>query len=141
MVDFIHMIPIAASPKAVYAAISTQRGMRGWWTRDTGMETKVGGRAEFGFDRRDAVFMMKILALKPSKTVRMTCIAGPPEWVGTRLEWTIERTERGSTLTFRHRGWRRVTPFAASCNTMWGRLMFRIRDYAETGQFKPQWKR
>ncbi len=141
MVDFIHRVPITASPKAVYAAIATRKGMRGWWTRDTSMQARRGGRAEFGFDKRSAVFVMKVLALKPGKAVTMTCVGGPPEWVGTKLEWTLTREGKATILSFRHRGWRRVTPFAASCNTMWGRLMFRVKDYAETGKPKPQWKK
>jgi len=141
MVDFVHMVPIAASPGAVYAAIATQKGMRGWWTRDTSMTARVKGRAEFGFDKRSAVFRMKIVALKPGKAVKMTCIGGPPEWVGTKLDWSITRAGKATILEFRHRNWRRVTPFAASCNSMWGRLMFRIKDYAETGKPKPQWKK
>jgi hypothetical protein len=33
-----------------------------------------------------------------------------------------------------------MTDFCASCNSMWGCLMFRLKDYAETGKPAPQWK-
>ena len=69
--------------------------MRGWWNADTTMEQKVGGEATFGFDRREAVFRMTIDTLKPDQAVKMHCTRGPPEWVGTTLEWTIEPSERG----------------------------------------------
>lgn len=139
MPDFFHSIPIDAKPKDVYAAVATEKGMQGWWTRDTVMEEKVGGKADFGFDKREAVFHMEIKALKPGKTVKMSCISGPPEWTGTKLEWTIEAEGSGSVLSFSHRGWRKLTPFAASCNSMWGHLMFRIKKFVETGKPEPQW--
>ncbi len=45
MADLFHSIPINASPKDVYDAVATQKGMRGWWTRDTKMDERVGGNA------------------------------------------------------------------------------------------------
>jgi uncharacterized protein YndB with AHSA1/START domain len=139
MTDLNHSIPINASPAEVYATIATQTGMQGWWTKDTVMAPKVGGKAEFGFDKRGMVFRMTIDDLKPNQTVRMTCSGDQPEWAGTTLEWTIEPTPEGSLLHFVHRGWRGTTPFCSSCNSMWGHLMFRLKSYAETGKADPQW--
>jgi hypothetical protein len=45
---------------------------------------------------------------------------------------------RGSAFN-RARGWREPTDFAASCSSMWGNLMFRLKAYAETGKPNPQW--
>ena len=139
MPDFFHSIPIAAKPKDVYAAVATPKGMQGWWTRDTTMEEKVGGKAEFGFDKRGMVFRMRVNTLEPAKAVTMSCSGDQPEWAGTKLEWTIESDGDGSVLNFCHRGWREMTPFAASCNSMWGRLMFRLKAFVETGKPDPQW--
>jgi uncharacterized protein YndB with AHSA1/START domain len=139
MTDLNHNIPINASPAKVYATIATQTGMQGWWTKDTVMAPKVGGNAEFGFDKRGMVFRMTIDDLKPNQTVRMTCSGDQPEWAETTLEWTIEPTPEGSLLHFVHRGWRGTTPFCSSCNSMWGHLMFRLKACAETGKPDPQW--
>src|SRR5262249_51239177 len=49
MVDLHHNVPINAAPEKVFTAIATQEGMRGWWTRDATLDSKVGGKAEFGF--------------------------------------------------------------------------------------------
>jgi len=43
MPNLMHSIPIAANPEAVYEAVATQKGMRGWWTRETTMDERVGG--------------------------------------------------------------------------------------------------
>ena len=139
LTDLFHSVPISASPEKVYAAFATQIGMQGWWTRDTSMESRVGGKAEFGFRHRATLFRMTIDEMTPNRTVRMSCLGDQSEWAGTTQEWSIEPTTEGSVLHFYHRGWREMTPFCASCNSMWGRLMFRLKDFVETGTPSPQW--
>jgi uncharacterized protein YndB with AHSA1/START domain len=139
MADLKHQVPIDASPAKVYAAIATQKGMQGWWTADTEIDEKAGGTAEFGFDKRGMVFRMKIQKLEPGKTVSMTCHGDHPEWDGTTLTWTIEQPGGSSVLHFNHTGWKSVTDFCASCNSMWGNLMYRLKDLVEGNSRGPQW--
>jgi uncharacterized protein YndB with AHSA1/START domain len=134
-----HLVPINASPEKVYAAIATQDGNRGWWTADSTVDSRVGGKAEFGFDKRQMVFRMTIDKLEPNKTFVMSCSGDQPEWVGTILEFEILPTPEGAVLSFTHNGWREVTTFCAGCNSMWGNLMFRLKKYVESGKPDPQW--
>ena len=55
MPDIRHELKIDALPERVFAALSTEKGFRGWWTRDVKFEPRVGRVAEFGFypTRRD----------------------------------------------------------------------------------------
>ena len=139
MVDLHHQVPINASPAKVYAAIATSEGNRGWWTADSTVDSKIGGDATFGFDQRGTVFHMTINKLSDREVV-MSCSGDPAEWNGTTLAWRIEGAANQTTLRFTHCNWRSMTDFCASCNSMWGRLMFRLKDYAETGKPAPQWK-
>jgi hypothetical protein len=50
----------------VFAALTTQVGLRGWWTVDATADEKVGGKADFGFDKRQTVFRMKIERWNPA---------------------------------------------------------------------------
>jgi len=139
MVDLHHQAPINASAAKVFAAISTTDGNRGWWTADSKVDVKVGGKAEFGFDNRGMVFHMAVDKLVPSKEIVMSCHGDHPEWAGTKLTWKIERDGDHTSLRFIHSGWKEMTPFCASCNSMWGNLMFRLKAYVETGKAAPQW--
>ena len=139
MIDLHFNVPVAATPEKVFAAIATEPGMQGWWTRDTRMKAQEGGKAEFGFDRRGMVFRMTIDEIRPTRTVRMSCSGDHPEWAGTTLEWMVEQASNGSILRFDHRGWRQNTEFCASCNTMWGNLLFKLKRFVETGKADPQW--
>src|SRR5262249_41592410 len=134
-----HSVPVNASPEKVYAAVATEAGMQGWWTKDTTMTAKVRGKAEFGFDERQMVFRMTIDEMKPNRSVKMSCSGDHPDWAGTTLEWVVEPTDQGSELRFFHRGLRDITPFMAGCNSMWGNLMFCLKRYVESGKPEPQW--
>jgi uncharacterized protein YndB with AHSA1/START domain len=140
MSELKHFVSIEASPAKVYAAIATQTGMRNWWTADTVMDEKVGGNAEFGFGKRETVFRMVIKNLESEKKVVMKCRGDHPEWKGTTLTWKIVKEDTGTALYFTHSGWKKVTGFCASCNSMWGNLMYRLKDYVEGKHPGPQWK-
>lgn len=139
MTTLSHSVPINASPAKVFAAVATQSGMQGWWTKDTTMTPRVGGKAEFGFDNREMVFRMTIDELKPNEKVRMSCSGDQPDWAGTTLEWVIEPAKDGSLLQFSQSGLRELSPFMIGCNSMWGHLMYRLKAFAETGKPDPQW--
>lgn len=139
MPDLSHQVPIEASTAAVYAAISTSAGNRGWWTADSKVETKTGGKAEFGFQKRAVVFHMTVDKLVEGREVVMSCHYGPPEWTGTTLIWKIVPDGKQTILNFTHAGWKAMTDYCASCNSMWGRLMYRLKEYVQTGRSDPQW--
>jgi uncharacterized protein YndB with AHSA1/START domain len=140
MVDIRHQIPIAAAPEKVYAALATSTGLKGWWTVDSKADDRVGGKAEFGFDKRGMVFRMTVDKLEPCKEVVWSCDGDHPEWRGTTLTWTIAREDGGSTLRFTHGGWKSVSDFCAACNSTWGELMYRLKAYVESGRADPHWR-
>lgn len=139
MPDLQHMIAIDAPPAKVYAAVATEAGMRSWWTADSTMDARAGGKAVFGFGRKATTFRMTVDALEPGKRVVLTCQGEPEEWNGTLLTWAIAPQQQGSVLRFTHGNWRAVTEMACFCNSTWGELMYRIKAYAETGVPSPHW--
>jgi uncharacterized protein YndB with AHSA1/START domain len=117
MAEIEQQIPIKAAPDKVYAAITTPAGLRSWWTADTKAEEKVGGKAEFGFDKRGTVFRMKIEKLDPGKSVVWNCHGDHPEWVGTILTWELRPEGDGTTLRFAQSQWKSVSEYCAMCNS------------------------
>jgi uncharacterized protein YndB with AHSA1/START domain len=139
MAEIKHQIPINTTPDKVYLALATQAGLRSWWTADATAEERVGGKAEFGFDQRKMVFRMKIEKLEPGKQVVWSCHGDHPEWAGTTLTWDISREGGTSTLRFTHNGWKSISDFCAMCNSTWGELMYRLKDYLEGKNPGPHW--
>jgi uncharacterized protein YndB with AHSA1/START domain len=141
MAEMHHQIQIDASPEKVYEAISTRKGLQGWWTGDSVAEPHVGSVAEFGFYDRQVLFRMRIDELQPGKRVVWTCIGDYDEWKDTRLTWEISQKEGASILNFVHGNWRSTTSFFASCNSTWGMLMYRLKDYVEGNNPGPYWEK
>jgi uncharacterized protein YndB with AHSA1/START domain len=132
-------IAINSTPEKVYAALTTEAGLRHWWTADASTEDKVGGNAEFGFDKRATLFRMKIEKLNPGKEVVWSCHGDNPEWAGTMLTWNISSENGRSILRFTHSGWKSPSELFAICNSSWGELMHRLRSYAEGKSPGPHW--
>lgn len=139
MVDLHHQILVEATPQKVYDAIATQLGLRSWWTADADVEERESGEAVFGFNKRAVVFRMKIDKLSPSNGVHWSCTGEHPEWAGTKLEWVIEPGNEGTAVKLFHRGWREQNDFCSSCNSTWGELMWRLKDYVQGKNPGPHW--
>jgi uncharacterized protein YndB with AHSA1/START domain len=140
MAELRHQIPINASPDKVYAALATQAGLRGWWTADARVDEKVGGKAEFGFEKRKFVIRMMIERLYPGRQLVWTCYGDNPEWDETTLTWNITSEDSATMLRFTQSGWKSVTDLYAMCNSTWGELMYRLKDYVEDRNPGPRWK-
>jgi uncharacterized protein YndB with AHSA1/START domain len=135
MADSIHEIPISADPQKVYAAWTTREGLCAWWTARARIEGRIGGENVFVFDEGTVEFHFRIDEQIPGERVLWTGVAGqgmPGEWIGTRIEVHIAKLADGRTrLRFAHAGWESTQGMYAVCNTTWGELMYRLRDWCE----------
>ena len=138
MSDIIHNIAIKASPEAIFDAITTQKGLSSWWTEHVQAEPAEGSTATFGFNGGEIEFHMHVDKLTRSSCVCWTCSSAFPDWNGTKLRFDISVREDGvAEVDFQHTGWDPASPHSARCNTDWGRLMYFLKDYVETGADTP----
>ncbi|MFQ6023123.1 MAG: SRPBCC domain-containing protein [Acidiferrobacterales bacterium] len=132
MIDMLHEVHVTASPDEVFRAISTEEGLKSWWTADTDADPREGSVATFGFYNRSTVFKMHIDKLEPGKRVDWTCQDGPDEWKQTHVRFELApNAEGGTVVRFRHADWRKTDGDFARCNTTWGALMVRLKGYVE----------
>jgi uncharacterized protein YndB with AHSA1/START domain len=140
MADILHKIDIDATPDKVYSAVSSNQGLKSWWTTDVVGDSKKGSILNFEFYSHSFTFEMYVDELIPDKTVRWTCIGGvaADEWKDTKLLWEIvPKDGNQTTLKFSHTGWPSTGDYYSRCNTTWGHLMFMVKDYAERGTVNP----
>lgn len=133
-----HMVVINADANKIYEALSTTKGLASFWTTDSHAEPQVGSIAKFGF--HGPVLEMKVDELEPGKRVRWSTSNGFPEWKGTTVTWDIKPAkDGGNEVVFNHEGWPEDLPAAdlASVNYSWGRVVGRLKKYAETGKPEP----
>jgi uncharacterized protein YndB with AHSA1/START domain len=116
----------------VFEAVSTTKGLRGWFTDDVAADTRVGGVVELGFNKHTVVFRMEVAELERPQRLIWKCVGGPDEWVGTTLTFELAAAPRNACRArFTHAGWASVDGEFALCNTTWGHLMHLLKAYAE----------
>lgn len=139
MADILHMVPIHASPEAVYEAITMEEAFEHWWTDDASAEPREGSTATFRFEGGQVAFRMKIDRLEPAAAVVWSVQEpAPPEWGGTRVTWHIQEGDDGAThLLFGHRGWASTEDSFPAINYNWAYYLTSLKEYLEKGEGFP----
>jgi predicted ester cyclase/uncharacterized protein YndB with AHSA1/START domain len=140
----VHEIGIAAPAEVVFELLSTQAGLRRWWTDAVVAAPKLGHVNRFGFGDGSVEMPFRVDHHEAPRSLAWTCIEGdrvPPDWPGTRLVATLMPQTDGTTrLRFAHEGWQPNATSFALCNTTWGELMHRLRAVAVGGQPGPHFR-
>ncbi|MGW4365779.1 SRPBCC family protein [Nocardia takedensis] len=136
MVDILHRIAVEnTSPQQVYDALTTIDGLAGWWTRDTTGDAALDGVIEFRFP--PGGFDMRVRATTPGEHVGWEVIDGPPEWIGTTIDWTLRRDDDWTVVLFTHEGWAEPVEFMHHCSTKWATYLMSLKGMLETGRGAP----
>src|SRR5947207_15713859 len=130
----VNQVNIKATPGQIYDAVSTAKGLGGFWTCESQAESRVGAIATFGFGGPSQ--RMRVDELKPGKRVKWTALADFPNWDGTTVTWDISPAENGETgVLFRHADWPASVSqddLASNIYTL-GLLVERLKQYAHNG--------
>jgi len=138
--DIKNSFKIKAESEAVYSAISTVKGIRGWWCKDSEIALTEGGEHSLNFlkEGKPVVMKFKIDELSPNRKVVWTCTEnGNPTWIGTQLIWEID--EDGA-FRFNHANFDdkyAETPPVQMTEQGWKHFMSSLKSYCETGEGQP----
>ncbi|MFJ4655439.1 SRPBCC domain-containing protein [Nocardia sp. NPDC088792] len=136
MVDILHRIGVKAPVAEVYSALTTNKGLADWWTKDTeGAGGEVGDELRFRFAAGG--FDMQVRELDPGKRVLWEVVDGPEEWVGTHVDWVLDQKDDYAIVLFTHQGWREPVEFMHHCSTKWGVYLMSLKSLVETGTGAP----
>lgn len=136
MADILHRVGVqGASPAQVYDALTTIEGLRGWWTDDATGSAETGGVIKFRFP--PGGFDMQVLERVPGKRTSWEVVDGPPEWVGTTIEWDLRQDDDYTIVMFRHLGWQEPVEFMHHCSTKWATYLLSLKALLEAGEGRP----
>ncbi len=135
MPDIMHLIKIHAPAERVFTAITTEDGIRQWWTRDATIEPKIGAAGEFGFYGKRFVAKVTVEELSPAAGVRWKVTNAA--WQGDDIEFKLKFEGTDTILLFAHRGYPRTNEAFASATTRWGFYLFSLKRYLQTGKGTP----
>ena len=146
--DFSMKLKFKAPARKLFEQLSTEKGIRHWWTHHCEMEERVGGQATFRFPKAGFYAVVRIARLEQDRCVEWMCIdskhpektgfSNLKDWVGTTLRFEIAAVDQGqSLLTFTHAGLAPLECFGVCSNSWSFYLNDSLRDYLEQGSGTP----
>ncbi|MFY0600160.1 MAG: SRPBCC domain-containing protein [Cyclobacteriaceae bacterium] len=141
--DITHNLQIKASVNVVYSAVSTEKGINGWWSKDCTVGESEGQNSLLKFDKQGTLVEMgfKTLTLSPNKKVVWECTENAnPAWIGTKIIAEIVETKDGSEVVFSHADfdekWEGQDPFEMTKGG-WEHFVASLVSYCEKGEGQP----
>jgi uncharacterized protein YndB with AHSA1/START domain len=141
MVHINHRVGIKAPLEKVYEALSTVKGISGWWTQDTSGNSEPGGTITVKFNSSDGKEIgrmnMEVKSLEPGKKVHWTFTSGPEEWIGTDAIFDLHAEGDYTIVLFSHRNWKEQVEFTSHCSMKWAIFLLSLKEMVETGKGRP----
>jgi uncharacterized protein YndB with AHSA1/START domain len=130
---------INAPPQAVFDAVSTPEGIRGWWCKNVTGSGAKGGELVLKFPGGHVATVSLAKSAKPSKVEwAVKDHNAMKEWIGTKILFEIQSKGRDrSEVNFLHDGLTPNCECYGPCDGAWGYLMGSLKDFAEKGQGGP----
>ena len=136
MAEIKHRLGIACKAEIIYQALTTDKGLSGWWTRTVEGAGEAGSIINFWFN--DTCVQFRVLKLQESKWVCWEHTGDTPEgWKGTIVNFRLEPVEGQVFVNFSHSGWKESGDFLAHCSTKWAVFLMSLKDMLETGKGQP----
>ena len=136
MADILHRVGIKSGSDKVFAALSEEKGLAGWWTRNVKSLPKLGAINEFRFGDR-GFNDMRVEELVFGRRFKWQCVNCAKEWIGTELTFDLRQEDHGTIVLFAQRGWKEQVEFMHYCSTKWGTYLLSLKALCETGSGTP----
>lgn len=139
--DIIHKFEIKTSVEAAYNAVTTEKGINGWWSKDCDIPDKEGETMKVRFTEHNVEMGFKVEELTPLKRVKWLCTENPnPAFLNTTIQFDIEKSEGGVLFTFSHVNW--DAQWEGKVNyeqskQSWEHFMASFKSFLENGQGQP----
>ncbi|HEV3473105.1 MAG TPA: SRPBCC domain-containing protein [Actinomycetota bacterium] len=138
MATILLRMPVDAEPKTAYEALATSDGVNGWWSNHTEGPEGVGSTMKVAFPDAPMTFDFEVTEDIPGERVAWSCLAGPPEWIGTDISFDIEADAEGNTsVLFSHDGWATTEESFPFIAYSWAQILPRLKKLVETGERNP----
>lgn len=140
--DITHHLTIKAKATTIHEAVTTKKGISGWWSMDCQVGETVNTDSTLKFNKEGTIITMgfRTLALDAQKVV-WECTENPnPAWIGTKVITEIQPKGDESEVVFSHAGfdekWKGQDPFEMT-KQGWEHFISSLKSYCETGQGQP----
>ncbi len=137
MKTIIHAVHVHAAPAAVFRALSTADGLRGWWTTQASLTPGVGGVIRFTF-HGDFHPEMRQDVLERNRRIQWRCVGGHPNWQDNVFTFALEEREGETFLRFVQEYAQELSDDVYGVyNFNWGYYLNSLKQLCETGTGAP----
>ena len=131
----VQSVDIETTPDRLYEAITTQKGLAGWWTPQVKAEPIVGILNEFHFVGTTLTF--RIDKLEPGRHVAWSSVQVPSDWKGTQVLFDITPGDATVNLRFSHTGFTSLFGSFGVTSYSWAQYLRSLKLLLETGEGEP----
>jgi uncharacterized protein YndB with AHSA1/START domain len=146
--DFHMTLSLPVAVEKVYEAISTEEGVRKWWTEFSNVGTGVGSTAEFRFPKAGFYVRAEILSLQPNRLIEWKVFdsmhpeasgfSNLRDWEGTIIRFELgEVSEDHSILNFTHLGLSEELECYQVCERGWNSYLSSLQQLLVSGEGNP----
>ena len=126
-----HAIKVAASRPHVFKVLADAGEMAAWHGGDIEGDIAVGSTLYLN-PKPGLRFGWKTDEIVTNERLRQTCVEGPGSSVGKTLVFALSDTVNGGTLVrLNDSGWPDADANLPFCNTRWGEVLLRLKEYVE----------
>ncbi|MBD3162411.1 MAG: hypothetical protein GF346_08700 [Candidatus Eisenbacteria bacterium] len=137
MKTIMHTLKIHTSPTTVYEALTTDKGLAGWWSEKVWIENGTGGIVRFTFEDEFNP-QMRVTELAQDRIVRWQCTGGHDRWQDSKLSFALEEQEGETQLHF-VQDYPKDVPdtMYGTYNFNWGYYLNSLKLFCEKGKGTP----
>jgi uncharacterized protein YndB with AHSA1/START domain len=134
----IFQVDADAPRDAVLQALTTEKGVNGWWTDRASVPTAAGATLEFTFPGMPQPFDMELVERGDSR-IAWRSKGFPPFWAGTAVTWDLSDNPEGpgTRIDMRHSGWDPGNPALGIVTVGWGQILGHLKGFLESGTPQP----
>ena len=140
MPDILQHFPIKATPRAVFDAVSTPKGLDAWWTDSSSGQPEPGCEYELGFGE-GYDWRARVSSCVPDREFELELVSADEDWQGTRIGFHLDKSDDVTQVRFHHTGWPESNEhYRVSCYC-WSMYLRLLKRYVERGEVVPYDKR
>lgn len=130
------LVEIKTTPEKLYEALTTQKGLAGWYTPEAKAEQKEGSTIELAFPPLTTL-EFRVEELKENDHVLWSGIQVPSDWKKAQIRFDIIPDENMVMLQFTQSGLPPAYDSLSSFAYLWGQYLRSIKMLLETGEGEP----
>jgi uncharacterized protein YndB with AHSA1/START domain len=136
--EILTQFDVDAPRAAVWKAITTQDGIRSWWTTHADVPKGVGSVLSLRFPDAPISWDLRVDEAVENEKLHWHCVGGPPPWVDTDVVFRLTDSPEAETrVLFDHTGWNEAEDMVRIVTFGWVQMFLQLKGYLETGRAQP----